>query len=343
MARRNRSAGGGDEDGEAGFVLLSVLLAAMLFVAVAASFAVRARLVTLQTANLSDMAKAQALADGAALFAADALRSPKPPAPGEEALIAAALSGTAPAPAPQAALPLPVDGSPVSCALSSGERLDLSVTDQGALLDLNGASVPMLRDMLEATGLDGETARRLANEIGDFRDPDDDPQDNGIGERAQYRQAGLAWGPANRPFVDVEEVARLPSMNPARLAALRSLLTVLNPRAGLDLGLTPAASRGVLPADAVNLPALSRWSLASPRTSFAVEARLRRPDGSVAAGRRALVAFGGQDRGTLRILRWSRPPFEGEPRIRPPSEDGVCQALVGALDMASTASASIRP
>ncbi|WP_019996595.1 type II secretion system protein GspK [Aureimonas ureilytica] len=354
MTRRRRSAPEaerkretGDEDGEAGFVLLSVLLAAILFVGVAASFAVRARLVTLQTGNRSELARAQALADGAALFVADALRPPPRQAPTSQAILAAALSGEATAAPPPEPLPLPFDGTPLSCALpgGGGGRLELSAVDQGALLDLNGASVPMLRDFFEAAGLGGETARRLAEEIGDFRDPDDDPQSNGIGERAQYWQAGLAWGPANRPFVDVEEVARLPSVTPALLARLRPLLTVQNPRAGLDLALTPAASHGVLPPEATERPNLKRWQLASSRTNFAVDARLRRGDGSLAAGRRALVTFGGPDNGELRVLRWSRPPFGEDKTSAAPSQgDAFCSLLATALGTArEAASATLSP
>lgn len=352
MTRRRKSAPEaehraetGEEDGEAGFVLLSVLLAAILFVGVAASFAVRARLVALQTGNMSELARAQALADGAALFVADALRPPPRQALTSQAILAAALSGEAPAAPPPEPLPLPIDGTPLSCALpGGGGRLELSAVDQGALLDLNGASVPMLRDFLDAAGLGGETARRLADEIGDFRDPDDDPQSNGIGERAQYRQAGLAWGPANRPFVDVEEVARLPSVTPALLARLRPLLTVQNPRAGLDLALTPAASHGVLPSEATERPNLKRWQLASSRTNFAVDARLRRSDGSLAAGRRALVTFGGQDNGELRVLRWSRPPFGEDETKALPQGDTFCSLLATALGTAREAeSAALSP
>ncbi len=323
-------------DGEAGFVLLSVLLAALLFVAVAASFALRARILTLQTGNLSEMARAQAEIDGVALYAADALRPPKVAAPSEADLLAAALSGGKAQAAPLPPLPLPVDGIPLTCHRPQGGTLTVRAVDQGALIDLNGAPVPMLREFLQAAGLDSETARRLADEIGDFRDPDDAPQENGIGESAQYRQAGLAWGPANRPFVDVEEIARLPSATPALVARLRPLFTVANPRAGLDLSQTPGATAGLLTADVLKQPALARWQLASPRTDFMVEAALQRADGSVAAARRAFLRFEGPDGGALRIVRWLRPPYgDGAEGRAEPSDDAFCAGLATALPAAT--------
>lgn len=318
---------------EAGFVLLSVLMLVLLFVGLAASLAVKSRILAMQAANRSAAVRAQALADGVALFAADALRPAPGAGPDQEALVAAALSGGTPPPPPAlAGLPLPVDGTPVACALANGGTAVVRAVDQGGLIDLNGAPVPMLRAFFAAAGLDSQTALRLADEVADFRDPDDAPEGTGVGERAQYEAAGLAWGPRNAPFADAGEIAQLPSAGPAVVARLRPLLTVENPRAGIDLAATDVAARGFLSADALKSPDAARWNLPSGRDRFAVEARIVAPTGAVAAARGLVVAFGGDTPGALALHRWWRPPIDARRPVPPPAADAFCSGLAGALD-----------
>ncbi|MBB3997053.1 type II secretion system protein GspK [Aureimonas pseudogalii] len=333
MARRE-----GEGEGDDGFVLLTVLVVIVLFVGLAASLAVKSRLLAMQAANRGVATRAQARVDGAALFVADALR-PVPRRPLDaEAVLAAATAGStganAPAPALPAPLPLPVDGSPVVCRLSDdGTRLLVRVVDQGGLVDLNGAPVAMLRAVFAAAGLDGQIALRLADEVADFRDPDDDPQANGVGERAQYAQKGLPWGPRNGAFGDVGEIAQLPSADPAALARILPLLTVWNPRAGVDFTAMDVAARARLAADAARQPDLARWQLASERGRFSVEIRLIDPRGVAKAARGALVGFDGDTPGELRVQRWWRPlsqPSSGETEG---NDAPVCGSLRRVLDI----------
>ncbi|WAJ27829.1 type II secretion system protein GspK [Antarcticirhabdus aurantiaca] len=324
--------------GEAGFVLVAVLAVVVLFVAVSASFAVKARLHLLQAANRQDAARLQAVVDGAALFAADALR----PAATTGATGGQVLDGAGPAMAvttaeapprpPPPALPLPVDGTPVDCPVGAGARLVVSVSDQGGLVDLNGAPAAMLAAIFAAAGLDGLAAGRLAEEIVDFRDPDDAPTGTGIGEAAAYAARGLAWGPRNAPFADVEEIGQLPSA--AEAWRVRALLTVNNPRAAVDLTAMNRRARALLPAEADGEPSLSRWLAQSPRLDFAVETQLFRADGSLGAGRRALVSFRDGAGGAVRVLRWSRLPPLGDEVTTGATGDageGFCAALSAAL------------
>lgn len=324
---------GTDDGSDDGFVLLSVLMVVILFVGVSATLAVKSRLLAMQAANRVAAVRAQALADGAALFAAEALRPPPAAAPDPEALLSAALSGAAAAPAARsAALPLPVEGSPVACPLATGNVAIVRVVDQGGLLDLNGAPVPMLEAFFRAAGLDSQTATRLADEVADFRDPDDAPEGTGVGERAQYAAAGLAWGPRNAPFADAGEIAQLPSATPAVVARLRPLLTVENQRAGIDLAVTGQALRSLFPADALKAPDVARWNLTSGHDRFTVEARLVSRSGVMVAARGAVVSFAGELAGDLTLRRWWRPPITREARPPEPSRDPFCQGLAAALD-----------
>lgn len=324
---------GTDDGPDDGFVLLSVLMVVILFVGLSATLAIKSRLLAMQAANRGAAVRAQAQADGAALFAAAALRPPPTPAPDPMALLSAALSGSAAPPvAPSAPLPLPVDGNPVACALAGGSVAVLRTVDQGGLLDLNGAPVPMLEAFFSAAGLDSQTVTRLAAEVADFRDPDDAPEGTGVGERAQYAAAGLAWGPRNGPFADAGEIAQLPSATPAVVARLRPLLTVENPRAGIDLAITGHALDGLLSTDALGSPAVTRWNLASARDRFAVEARLVSRVGITLAARGAIVSFGNESAGDLALRRWWRPPVMREAAMLQPSDDAFCKGLASALD-----------
>ena len=62
-----------------------------------------------------------------------------------------------------------------------------------------------------SVGVDPAKAQSLADAIADFRDPDDLPRLHGA-EEADYRDAGLAWGPTNAPFQTVEDLQQVLGM-----------------------------------------------------------------------------------------------------------------------------------
>lgn len=300
------SGGGREDGGEAGFVLVSVLGIVALFVAASAGFAVRAHLHLVQTSRLAEAARLEALADGAALFALDALREPAPP------------SGTPPPADGREALP--VDGRPLVCgtegsALPAGFLVELRIADAGGLLDLNAAPPGMIEAFFRAAGLDARAAGALAGEIAVRRLPpaDGEPERRG-------------------PFLDVGEVAALRLGPSAR--RLEPLLTVDNPAPGLDLAATDARARALLPRGAERLPELRPWLLPSRAEAFRIEAAVVGPDGWARAGRRADIRFGENRTGEPAVNRWSRPPLEALPR--PPerlqaSPHPFCRLLAAAL------------
>lgn len=292
------------EAGEAGFVLLSVLLAVALFMAAAASFAVKSKLAAMQAGNRLEQARARALTDGAVLFAVDALTAaqaaaPPPRAPAtapapSRAPTSADTASTAPAKAQAKApvLPFASDGTPLSCSFSDGRTMEIAVIDQGGLLDLNVASPEMMVDLLRETGLDGERALQMASGIVDFRDENDLPEAGGASEAALYREAGKPWGPRNGGFLAAAEIAQLPAFPPDLLVRLQPLFTVYNTQVGVDFAVMDRRARALFPKEIKGLEPLERWLLASPRRAFSVEAALRRDDGTVSAARHGLVTFG---------------------------------------------------
>ncbi|SIQ86387.1 general secretion pathway protein K [Rhizobium sp. RU20A] len=269
-----------EETSRDGFVLISVLIVALLFVAVTGSLAVRARLFVLQERNRAETVALQTLADGAARLVALDLATGR--------------------------FSLPPDGTTGTCKKGDLE-LRVSAIDQEMLLDLNGAPPEMIVDVLTAIGIDETDARRLAAQIVDYRDPDDRSQPLYGAEAAEYARAGLPWRPKNTFFADVSEFAQLPAATPPLIARIAPILTINNPRASIDptlinrLSATPSAAN----------EALSRWLSPSRQTRFAVMIELRAP-GRATASRTATIAVGGEN-GLPQFLKWARNDMAGPP------------------------------
>lgn len=89
-----------------------------------------------------------------------------------------------------------------SCSQDHGT---IEVSDAGALVDLNAASVALFEPITRGVGLQEARSKAVPAAIVDFRDADDDFQSGGA-EAEQYRAAGLPLGPKNAPFETVVEL-----------------------------------------------------------------------------------------------------------------------------------------
>jgi general secretion pathway protein K len=115
--------------------------------------------------------------------------------------------------------------------------------DESAKIDLNAAPDALLKGLLQNVGgQDAETAQRLVEAIADWRDADDLRRPNGA-EAADYRAAGLKYGPANGQFAVVGELQRVLGMTPALFARIGDSLTVHSRRPGINVA---TASRDAL-------------------------------------------------------------------------------------------------
>ncbi len=204
---------------EAGIALIAVLWLTVLLTVIAGGFAFSMRSEALAARNALSFAAARAAADGAVERAAYELQRSRS--------LTDAWSA---------------DGAP-----HAWQEGDASITaaavDESAKIDLNAAAEPLLKGLLHNVGgVDAETAQRLADAIGDWRDPDDLRRPNGA-EDADYRAAGLKYGPANAAFDTVGELQRVLGMSPALFAKIGDSLTVYSGRPGVN----PAtAARSVL-------------------------------------------------------------------------------------------------
>ncbi|GJD60622.1 general secretion pathway protein GspK [Methylobacterium frigidaeris] len=253
-------------EGEAGFVLLSVLAIFIVVGAVLAAAILQVRSATGLAQARTEVVRLQGAADGIARLIAyelDLGRTHRRVGTG-----------------------LPQDGTVTACPLAPGRTAFVSLQDQGTLIDLNATPRPAVEEAFRLLGLPDREALALGAEIVDYRDPDDAPEPNGGAELPQYRARGLPWGPRNAPFASIDEIDRLPSMTPTLAARLRPALTVYNEGGRFDLA---ALVRRVNPSAIRSLPG-SAGPVPSQRQMFRLSVVVE--EGRARAGRSAILNLG---------------------------------------------------
>jgi general secretion pathway protein K len=122
----------------------------------------------------------------------------------------------------------------------------ISVRDEGSKIDLNQAPDALLAALFASVGVDPGKAQSLADAIADFRDDDNLPRPRGA-EEAEYRDAGLAWGPKNAPFQTVEELQQVLGVTPEIYARVAPDLTVYSSGTAVNQTLASTRLTEVLP------------------------------------------------------------------------------------------------
>jgi general secretion pathway protein K len=120
----------------------------------------------------------------------------------------------------------------------------IAIEDEEAKIDLNTAPLELVAGLFRAIGLDEEQAATLADRLGDFRDPDDEPLPLGA-EDAEYAGAGLAGGPKDAPLIAKSELLQVLGVTPELYERVRRHVTVFSGSEGID---PLRASRTVLAA-----------------------------------------------------------------------------------------------
>jgi len=104
-------------------------------------------------------------------------------------------------------------------------KVYVSIRDEFSKVNLNQAPEAVLASLLSSAGLDQAKAESLADAIADFRDADNIPRLRGA-EEADYRAAGLTWGPKNASFQTIEELQQVLGMTPQIYELIRPDLTI---------------------------------------------------------------------------------------------------------------------
>ena len=117
------------------------------------------------------------------------------------------------------------DGRPYNFGYGDAE-IEVRITDESGKIDINAANNgDLLTGLFVARGIALDQAQALSDAILDWRDPDDEKRPNGA-EIADYKGAGLAYGPANAPFNTVSELQQVLGMNYALYEQLEPALTI---------------------------------------------------------------------------------------------------------------------
>ena len=131
----------------------------------------------------------------------------------------------------------PLNGRPRELTIGSS-RVMVQLEDEAGRINPSTASPALLEALLRATGSDAESARRLAAAIGEWVGSAaaiGELAGSAAGARprnavlADYRAAGLDYGPPGEPLETLDELGRVLGMTPAVLAAIRPHLTLFGP------------------------------------------------------------------------------------------------------------------
>jgi len=183
-----------------GIALVSVLWVLTLLALIAAAFLRTTRGEINLTYNLTENARAEALA---------------------EAGVHQAIYGLSDSDPDQA---WRVDGTPYVWLYGGGE-IRVAVRDEGGKVDLNRAEPTLFAALFEALGVASDEAEALSDAIADFRDPNDLRRPRGA-EDPDYRREGLDWDAKDAPFTAVEELQQVIGVTPALYRAVAPYVSV---------------------------------------------------------------------------------------------------------------------
>ncbi|HUN39179.1 MAG TPA: hypothetical protein VMU81_02700 [Acetobacteraceae bacterium] len=185
-------------------------------------------------------------------------------------------------------------------------HVSVGLEDLSGRMNPNLASARMLEALLLQLGVPSDRAQNLAAAIVDWRTPGLVPSPHGA-KAAQYRAAGLTYGPPGRPFENLDEIGFVLGMTPRLLALMKPHLTLWS-----------TSDPDPTFADAVVLTALRDAGVppfASNRGTarvIAITAIASQPDAPRVV-RRAVIRFGySPDGRAWRVLVWDSGEAEPE-------------------------------
>lgn len=261
-----------------------VLWVLILLGLVAASFLRESRLGTNLARNITENAKAEALADAGINWAMLGLLDTNP------------------------ATSWHADGKLYRFALGDG-IIEVRMIDESGKVDLNRAPAPILLGLLQATGITPDMASSLADAIYDFRDADNDPRPSGA-EDPDYHAAGLHAGAKDAPFDDTEELMQVLGMAREVHDAISPYVTVHAGRSRINLLTAPDFVLNAIP----NLTPEQLEKIQADRAEGARLQRVRldvvtvraeaRTSGGGAFVRQAVLKRSGDAINPFRVLEW---------------------------------------
>jgi general secretion pathway protein K len=208
----------------------------------------------------------------------------------------------------------PVDGAVREIAIGNS-RVRVRLEDEAWWINPSLASPALLEALFRVTGSDPESARRLAIPIGEWVGSAAAPRpQNAI--LAEYRAAGLDYGPPGGPLESLDELGRVLGITPATLAAIRPHLTLFGPPEP-----TPATTDPIVKAALALIaqagPAVPSANQAPPDQLTARITAVASGPGNARVTRSAIVRTGAALPGGYSVLAWAS-GFNSDPLVAPP-------------------------
>jgi general secretion pathway protein K len=282
-----------------GVALVLVLWVLLLLTIITGSFALMARMDTLEANSVLSGTQARFSAEAAINLAVLALRDPND----ETRMLA--------------------DGRVYSQVLD-GVTVEVSATDERGKLDINTADELTLVNLFTGHGMEFADAEFLAAAVLDWRDEDELERVNGA-EVDVYDAAGLQVGPANRPFLITEELLQVIGMSFELYRRLEPGITVYSRASEPDPAFAPVEALMALPDitydEAVNFVEQRNSQIPGESlgtelpngvvvmeqgrgVTYSIQARATMPNG-VWEKLEATIRLGGNRNGNpYRVLRW---------------------------------------
>jgi general secretion pathway protein K len=259
-----------------GFALLIVLWTLVLIAFVVLHLTASGRTEIRIADNLVANAVAAAAADGAISAAVFNLSDPKP----EQRW--------------------PIGGLPRTLTVGNC-RVDLRLEDETTRINPNLASPALMESLLQVVGSDPDAARRIAAAIADWVGSSPNPK-TVEDLQAEYRSAGLNYGPPGAPLETMDELSRVLGITPTLYAALKPHLTLYGP-AEPNPGTDPIVTAAI--AQLPQLGEAAAPSVPSPQDVLTVRiiAAARGP-GNAEVTRNAVVRVGASLPQGYTVLAW---------------------------------------
>ena len=275
---RRASPASADRRRSGGFALIIVLWALVLIGFIVAHLSASGRTEIRIAGNLVANSAAQAAADGAIYETIFNLSNPAP----EQRW--------------------PVDGTPRQVTVGVS-RVTIRLEDEASWINPSTAAPALLEALLRVTGSDADSARRLATSIGEWvgSAAAPRPQDAII---AEYRSAGLDYGPPGAPIETLGELGRVLGMSPAVLATIRPHLTLFGPPEPNPATTDPVVA-AALALSSASPPAVNQASQPPPDALTVRISSLAAGPNNARVSRTAVLRIGAMLPQGYTVLAWS--------------------------------------
>ena len=271
-----------------GFALIVVLWTLVLIAFIVAHLTATGRTEVQIAGNLVANSVAQAAADGAIFEAVFNLSDPRP----EQRW--------------------PVDGTVHQIAIGNS-RVVVRLEDEASWINPSTAPPELTEALLRVIGSDPDTAHRLAAAISEWVGSGGiaRPQDAVL---AEYRAAGLDYGPPGTPIETLDELGRVLGMTPALLATIRPHLTMFGPPEPNPVTTDPVVAAALALLAPQTGPAPSPSNQAIPDLLTVRITALASGPGNARIVRTAVVRIGTSLPQGYTVLAWSDNLDAGQPQ-----------------------------